>query len=217
MEGFAEGESEGVTLETYHYKLEDFVERYDLGGADKFKTIMAALPPVGQDGPWLCGGALRRLLRGDALDSDWDFFFKDRAQFEAFDAAIRKVPKHTVITSEHANTYGVPVKDQGKPVKVQAVKIAYYQTLADVLDSFDFSICQFGYDGAELQCAPFALFDLARSRLAVHKITFATASVRRMLKYQTQGYTVCAGAIRALLEAVSKDPALIQSEVTYVD
>lgn len=206
-----------MTLDTHRYALADFEERYDLDGAAKFKAVMAALPAVGTDGPWLCGGALRRLIRGDALESDWDFFFKDKAQFEAFDAAIRKIPKHTVVVSEHANTYGVPVKDQGKPVKVQAVRIAYHPTLADVLDSFDFSICQFGYDGTELWCAPFALFDLARSRLAVHKITFATASVRRMLKYQTQGYIVCAGAIKSLLDAVSKDPALIQSEVTYVD
>ena len=41
-----------------------------------FDKTMEALPVVSSNGPWLGGGALRRLLSGtDIFGSDFDFFF----------------------------------------------------------------------------------------------------------------------------------------------
>src|SRR3546814_20882968 len=42
------------------------------------------LPTISQAGPWLAGGSVRRLIMCLPQDSDFDFFFKDQAQFDAF-------------------------------------------------------------------------------------------------------------------------------------
>lgn len=201
-------------MTTHVYDFDAFVARYDLK-RDDLDAALKALPAVEPCGPWIAGGAIRRLLRGDPLDSDVDFFFANEAQLLAFDASMKERGYSVTWRSKHAATYTAKV---GKgEIKVQAISLAFYENPAAILDSFDFTICQFAYDGTSLHVGEFALWDLGRSRLSVHKITYAAASVRRMLKYQTQRYTICQGAVKALLDAVVADPSIIHEEVQYVD
>src|SRR5690606_22883791 len=107
-------------------------------------------------------GAIRKTLLGVPLDSDVDYFFRDAAQFGAFDSAMQE--KGWLISSkDHVTTYGTRV--DGDTIIVQAVRIAFYPSLEAVLDSFDFTITQFGYDGKDMVCGQFSLWDLARRRL----------------------------------------------------
>ena len=106
---------------------------------------------------------------------------------------------------------------KNKAQTIQLLRMSFEPAIDAVLDSFDFTICQFGFDGSDLVCGPFSLWDLARKRLAMHKITFGASSVRRMTKYSKQGFTFCQGTIVTILEAIAKDPTKIQAEVDYVD
>lgn len=204
-----------MTLETTTFTVDSLEERsVRLGG---LKGALDLLPPVGPNGPWLAGGAVRRLFCGqDPLASDLDFFFKDEVQANRFveELTERKLKKRSSKSSSAA-TYVLEV--DGKEVPVQVVRIAYYKSLAECLDSFDFTACQFGFDGAEFLCSRLGLLDLARRRLVVHKITYAIASVRRMMKYGAQGFTVCNGTIEAILRAVAENSELIGAETPYVD
>ena len=71
--------------------------------------------------------------------------------------------------------------------------------------------------GENLLLGEFTLWDLGRKRLVIHKVTYATATVRRLVKYTKQGFTSCAGVAQEILKAVAADPSLIHSEVEYVD
>lgn len=196
------------------HDLRQFADRYDLDLAF-FDKVMGGLPPVTTDGPWLAGGAIRHVLLGEVPDSDWDFFFKSADQAEEFHQALVQRGFAKTNSNQHARTYFGTI--DGKRIKVQAITIAYYATLADCLDTFDFTICQLGWDGVALHTGEYTLWDLGRKRLSVHKVTFATATVRRLLKYTKQGLTACNGTFRAVLEAVAKDPTVIHSETQYVD
>lgn len=59
--------------------------------------------------------------------------------------------------------------------------------------------------------------DLGRKRLVVHKVTYATATVRRLVKYTKQGFSSCVVVAQAILQAVAQDPAIIHPEAEYVD
>lgn len=198
------------------YELDQFCTRYGLDWA-KLQTALNGLPPLSTEGPWLAGGALRRLLLGeDPLASDLDFFFRDAGQAREFQEQLRKSPGvEKVAGGEFAVTYSKP--HARRSLKVQAITLRNYSSAADVCDSFDFTICQFATDGTTLTVGDYSLWDLARKRLTVHRISYASSSVRRLLKYASQGFTVCQGAAADLLKQVAADPTVIHSEVEYVD
>lgn len=198
------------------YDLEQFCTRYGLHLA-KLRNALREVPPLSPEGPWIAGGALRRLLLGeDPLSSDLDFFFRNADQARDFQAQLRKLPGvDNVASNEFAETYSKP---HGRRfLKLQAITLRYYTSAADVCDGFDFTICQFATDGTTLTVGDYSLWDLARRKLTVHRISYASSSVRRLLKYASQGFTVCQGAAADLLKQVVADPKVINSDVEYVD
>lgn len=186
------------------------------------------LPPVSDVGPWLAGGAIRRTLLRQPLASDFDFFFASEGQFNLFCDKVKKAGGWQVAKNEHNTMFRLPSvapapigEDEFsayKPeIEVQAITTRWYDSLEDVLDSFDFTLCQFGYDGSRLVCGDYSLFDLGRKRLVPHKITFGTASMRRLLKYTNQGFTICAGGLSDILRQVVEEPEIIRAETQYLD
>ncbi len=201
------------------HELESITERSGVKLWD-FERVMNALPDVSVSGPWLAGGSLRRLLSGtDIFESDFDFFFANEEQAAKFEADLTKAcPQLKRLgQSSGAVTYRGKVDGFKQELTVQLVKIAYFENITAALDAFDFTVCQFGWDGEELHCGEFALWDLGRKRLAVHKVTYAVATVRRLVKYTKQGFLACEGCITAILKAVAEKPEIIHSEVEYVD
>lgn len=177
------------------------------------------LPHLGltPNGPWLGGGALRRTLLGEDVPSDIDMFFAGAEQLKWFVQYLQTSGFEKVRETEHHAHYrgsfdGDRVRD------IQCIRFAYYQDAAAVIDSFDFTVCQFAFDGEQLTCGEHALWDLGRKRLALHKLTYPVATMRRMIKYSQQGFYACPGCMSAILTATVDSPALReQMSITYVD
>ncbi|MGG4552579.1 hypothetical protein [Paenibacillus humicus] len=194
----------------------EFLSRFmDDAEEVEFLKVLDELPKLSPEGPWLAGGAIRRTLIGMNLDSDFDFFFRDAEQLKVFKKSIESKGAKKTASNDHAETYMMTIK--GKNRIIQLIKIGYYKNVEDLLDSFDFSISQLAYDGTDLIFGKYTLWDLPRKRLALHKLTYGVASMRRLIKYTDQGFTACAGVMRSILEAVVSNPDVIQSDVKYVD
>jgi hypothetical protein len=120
-----------------------------------------------------------------------------------------------IAATEHHTTFTVMLGEM--IYKIQAIKIGYYATIEECLESFDFTICQLGVHKGTLHVGQYTMWDLARKRLALHKLTYGAASVRRLLEYTRQGFTACQGCIVSLLQAVGDNPDVINSDIKYVD
>ncbi len=212
-------------MQSFHFPT--FLDRHGLD-AKELNTVLAFLPPLSPAGPWLAGGALRRTISGQPLDSDFDFFFASKEQLEEFSKAIRNEPNIRVLKErqnqnnlqlllELSEEMGVDKGIFQKNITVQCISIGFYNGIEAVLDSFDFTICQFGFDGQQLYCGDYALWDLARKRVVVNKITYPVASVRRLIKYTGQGFYACAGCLKQILETVVAEPRLIENSTLYID
>lgn len=205
-----------MTGKFHRYGFMDFLGRFIDASEDiRLLSLMEELPKVSPTGPWIAGGAIRRTLIQEPLASDIDYFFRDEAQASAFGADMELRGAKIISSREQVTTYGITIDE--RKVIVQAITLGYYPTLEDVLDSFDFTITQFGYDGTDLVCGQFSLWDLARKRLALHKLTFGVSTVRRLIKYTKQGFTACGGVLASILEETVAKPETIQREMTYVD
>lgn len=196
-------------METHKYNLRKFIERSY--GAEVFFEIIDSLPKIG-GGVFLAGGSLRRVISGiTTKDSDFDFFFKSETDCIEFDKKL--IESGFVI--KYKNDKNTTYERDG--IKVQSIYFQYFDSPQAVIDSFDFTICQLAYDGEYLYAGEYTLWDIARKRLVVNKISFATSTVRRLIKYAKQGFTACSGCISEILKAVVVNPETIQSEVEYID
>jgi len=63
------------------YEWEDFCRLGNFDGEDcELDKVLNALPDLEKDATWLAGGALRRVLAGHKLDSDFDILLQGRHQ-----------------------------------------------------------------------------------------------------------------------------------------
>jgi tRNA nucleotidyltransferase/poly(A) polymerase len=147
------------------------------------------------EGVYVAGGCVRTLLTGEQV-TDIDFFFRDRESLESTRShllhhgarLIFKCPRNELFTYEF------------KGYKVQLICKRFYTSLGELLDSFDFTICRFGFvlaDVVMLERANLAKFltrdindynDLQRRVLRVHRIEYPVASLNRVHKYMKKGF-----------------------------
>ena len=197
-------------MQLIEYELKKFLQRLD--AFEHWGELTGNLPKLDRKGPWVAGGVLRRLISGEKdIDSDIDVFFANFQQLEAFKDGLRKADCELKRENEYNSTWLMG------ELEVQLIHIKFYKSPAELLDSFDFTLCQLATDGKTLWCAPYALWDIGRKRLVLHRLTYAVASVRRLLKYGAQGFTVCSGAIAQILHEAQKNPETVETEVRYVD
>ncbi len=195
------------------FKLADFMARHNI--TDKrFEAVATLLAPAA-NGPWLVGGAVRRFIAEHEQDSDFDVAFSSELQLSALRAKLGAAGFGTSRETDfHIEMVG---KVDGEETTVQLLRHAYTPTAEAAIDGFDFTICMFAYDGTDVVCGPLSLWDLARKRLVLHRLTFGASTIRRLTKYARQGYTFCQGSIVSILEAIAKNPDAIKGEVVYVD
>lgn len=168
------------------------------------------------EGPWLAGGSLRRAISGNNLESDFDFFFKDELQFKTFEVNLELGYVKVKETDHHVQYRGYSDVLE-RNIDIQLIKFQYYNTAQEVLDSFDYTICQVVFDGVDLHVGEYTLWDIANKRLAINKITFPLSTLRRLLKYTNQGYTACSGCLNSILQLTVENPHLLSNNTEYVD
>ena len=199
-------------MPTLTFDFAEFCERSDCDTSELFRVLNAV-----RNGAWCAGGAIRRTLIKQPLSSDFDFFFRSAEQLADWEKALPSTLSLVRETEHHKHWKGT-IGESAIPVEIQAIRFRYYESAADVIDSFDYTITQFALDGDKLVTTPEALWDLGRKKLAIHKVTYPVATMRRMLKYATQGFTACGGCMATLLRETTSTPEVMaQLNIQYVD
>lgn len=199
-------------MTTLTFNFAEFCERSDLNTSELLRVLGHV-----RNGAWCAGGAIRRTLIKQPLDSDFDFFFRSADQLAEWEQALPSTLA-LVRETEHHKSWKGTLGDSAIPVEIQAIRFRYYESASEVIDSFDYTITQFALDGDNLITTPEALWDLGRRKLAIHKVTYPVATMRRMLKYSTQGFTVCGGCMATLLRETASSPEIMgQINLQYVD
>jgi hypothetical protein len=199
-------------------------------GIDSFdETILGKILsriPGPTESRWIAGGAIRRTIAGLSLDSDIDFFFKDENALNAWEKEVTEKGASLLSRNDKNRTYVLPTKivdgmdDKNTylpELKLQAINFQYFVSPEAVIDCFDFTICQFAFDGSNVYMGDWSLYDLARNKLVPHRVTFGVSTIRRLIKYCNQGYTVCSGGLARILEEVAENPSIINAETLYID
>jgi hypothetical protein len=122
-----------------------------------FKDVVS-LCEVGKEGPWVLGGAARKEYFGLQQDSDYDIYFQSEEVFEYTNNILleRALPD--------INNYRYRYIIGGAVIELC---LFFYPTIKEHFDNFDFTVCQFGYDGSSFHFGQSAILDWNHKRLSL--------------------------------------------------
>lgn len=173
------------------YNINDFVRQ----DSELFR-ILRRLPKPDVNGPWIAGGSVWKAIEGQSLDCDLDFFFASPQQQEVYMRIMRSIPYVNHIVSEKKNdyntTFGFHVYDNGynKTVPIQYVTFRYAPCIEGILNEFDFTVCQFGFDGKTLFTGDNSLEHLNDRKIVFHNVHDTSATAVHLKKYLAKGFVI---------------------------
>jgi hypothetical protein len=155
-----------------------------------------------EKGPWIAGGAARRLYHGlPMVNADWDIFCSSQKQYDRLVRLCKQYEwqKHSYKTSFEAlngiyisadnpieSRYATTYKEDDH--KIQFIHKRFYDTVEDVLNDFDFTVCRYATDGVVFKVGNFAIEDHQNKRLRYTKRDINPLLVGRIVKYRSYGF-----------------------------
>jgi hypothetical protein len=115
------------------------------------------------EGIWLCGGAIRRAVCGTAIEEgDFDIYVRAAQWLKMQDAKT----SDWTLKDKNDKKPGMTTFDYDiDKLNVQIHVMQISQTLQEVIGAFDFTCCQFGYDGVQAWEVPGAVADARGMKL----------------------------------------------------
>lgn len=155
--------------------LAPYLEKYDAGPLDIPKLKFHI-----DKGPWIAGGAVRKIVMNEPLaDGDWDIFCRNGYQM--------KVIREKLKGDWYRNYRTWTLSPEGG-VRIEIIHSLLHPDLAHVFDSFDFTVCQFATDGTTLYYTPQAMQDIETRTLNCPKNGGHESSESRIFKYFMKGF-----------------------------
>ena len=175
------------------------------------KTIRTVVPFLDMtEGPWIAGGCGRQLFEGNSEigESDIDLFFKNDTLYEWAVGYFKNLQgtnfgDWSVQTRQDSpiwTTFEVVFGDglnTTHTYKFQLLKKRFFESIDEVFDDFDFTVCMFGTDGYDLVADPRAVEDMERRLLVLHKPP-PKPKAARLAKYCSYGFTPAPGVAKAM-------------------
>lgn len=130
----------------------------------------------------LAGGANRTFVDANEEINDYDIFM------------IGEEPKAHLLNwaSQYENIFTCPdgfLYSYKTPYgKMQIVCPKIYNTVEELLDTFDLQPSRFAYDGEFLYTFKEAIKSVKKKVLDIHSVTFPLATLNRIYKYRNYGY-----------------------------
>lgn len=190
-----------------NYKLQDFIK-----GDSEFFRILKSIPPIGENGPWIAGGSIWKSIEGQKLTCDIDIFFQSTKQCEEWYREILSIPYVNRIVSEiKSNKYNTSFKylvncgDKNKNFTIQLISFKFFKDICELIDGFDFTACQFGYDGTNLYTGDTSMEDVKNRDIIFRHISNYNATAHHLKKYTDIGFKVSEAQNKILTEYIIKD------------
>jgi hypothetical protein len=159
------------------------------------------------DDVWLAGGALRGIVGEKNTINDFDVFFRNPT---AYQNLISRLDQHKILKlvfscpNNKLKTYSGIVKhdDSSFYIKIQLITPKFYDTVEELLNSFDINACRLIMDNKFLYTYRSILKDIKHREINLHNVTHPNATFKRMLKYQSKGYKITNHAIDFFVDKV---------------
>lgn len=156
------------------------------------RKLTETVPFNMENGPWIAGGAMRKYWVGQEMGkSDWDIYFKNERQFQKVLDILAPMSfnERKNLKIETKNAVTVFFRDGEEYHDVQLIK-KYFDSSEDVINSFDFTVCQFITDGDIIKYGEHTLSDNKNKLIRLNRKERLTQKgfASRFHKYVLYGY-----------------------------
>jgi hypothetical protein len=151
-------------------------------------------------GPWIAGGAALRWYQNQPVgENDIDVFCANITQASDVVERIKSYGRYSIkFESENAATLEYWSKDDyNRRWTIQIITRRYFNSLEDVINNFDITVCEVGTAGNEWLLGPFTARDI-RERNLRFKMPLQPDAMKRMVKYWAYGYRPVEGTMSAV-------------------
>lgn len=173
-----------------------------------YKNILKYIRDENKTQVFVAGGCIRDLIT-DSNVKDYDVFCT------SIDVCEETVEDLIKIGAVQTSTFDKYTNLSLNGLNIQIIKSFVYNNADEVINSFDFSICQgivflvLNEDKkfiTTFKCSPFFFEDVLTKRLRINKITFAMDSLRRAFKFAERGYKPCKETLLVLAQSIYQMP-----------
>jgi hypothetical protein len=151
-------------------------------------------------GPWLAGGAVRKFYLGQKIDySDWDFWFSSPEQFDHARNLVVALGCSEVYSTDNAVSY--KYYEGTDTHNIQLIRRRFFNSAEEIIDGFDFTVCQLVTDGRRIKVGPETILDIKSKTLRLAQKSLPSHIVPRMVKYMVYGYRPATELLEMIEEA----------------
>lgn len=184
--------------------------------------ILKKLPKLSKEGPWVAGGSIWKSMEKMPLTCDIDFFFKDESQVKEMFSLMKSMPYARCIIEEKRNkfntTFRYHINEVGynKTISIQFISFKHWPTPKALIDDFDFTVCQFLYDGECIHTGEDSISHLKERRIIFNKICRPTHTLYHLKKYLNKGFTISEDQQKILDDATKSKKNFLRNEETDI-
>lgn len=171
-----------------------------------FRNVARILNLNMETGPWIAGGAVRSDLYNEFI-SDYDVYFSSNDQFvEVYNKLVMEgaaivyrtenaITMHYRVRTQHTHSEldFIWCCDSSEYYVIQLVILDYYKSPQDVIDSFDFTVCQLITDGNQVLVNDNTFDDIDNKLLRINETMDPEKQkgmIPRIFKYVTYGFYI---------------------------
>jgi len=137
---------------------------------------------------YIAGGCFKSIFSRQKVN-DIDIFFNNETSLSK---AISLFENHEDYVNGFNDQFVYNFYHKKNHTKIQLIKKYLYNSISECIDSFDFSVCKFAYDGKNVAYSYRFFRDLAKKVLIFDgKIIKPLSTYMRVLKYLKQDFTIC--------------------------
>jgi hypothetical protein len=191
---------DSVEPKSKNYKQAVSVIEFPCCHPDDNEALTLIWPDL-QNGPWIAGGACLRWYQNQPVgENDIDIFCADKEQAHRIIDHIKSFGRYsTKYESENATTLSYHSHEGKKHWTLQIIKRRYFNSLEEVINNFDITVCQIGTGGNDWLLAPKTAKDIRERNLRMH-LPLLPEAAKRLVKYWTYGYRPVDELVRAVID-----------------
>lgn len=156
--------------------------------------VLDAIAPELTNGPWIAGGAPLQWYLGKECETDIDVWCRNKKQEDKVSHGLQTLGFRELARTDNALTLRHDIKyecdnkaTKFKTITVQLIKRMYPESAKEIIEDFDFTVCQLVTDGVTYVAGRHTYKDIKTRRLRLVDYKPKTF-LKRYIKYVTYGY-----------------------------
>lgn len=147
---------------------------------------------------YLAGGVFRHIFDKNDVIVDFDIFFKDNSKHFVLKEQLEKLNAKNIFSCPEGKLFSYILND----LNIQLITEFNYDTVHDLLDSFDINACRFALYDEKFYLKKESIRDVKKKIITLNVINYPSATIKRIYKYISKEYMLLPSTLEFLVNDI---------------